>query len=82
MVCIQLAVGATELTNIDPAIANIPAIGRSKWSENGRLRGRNELISAWIERKTGRVLHRKQISSHIQLLGTFLKGIPECSSRV
>lgn len=60
------------------ALVNIPPMGRRKKSQRGRPHGRNELISEWIYQETGAIRSRKQVSSHIQVLNTLLKDIPEC----
>ncbi|RMZ78381.1 hypothetical protein DV738_g3947, partial [Chaetothyriales sp. CBS 135597] len=59
------------------ALVNIEPMGRRKKSQRGRPHGRNELISEWILRETGEYRSRKQVSSHIQVLNSLLKGIPE-----
>lgn len=53
-------------------------MGRKKYSQRSRLFGRNMLIAEWILQATGETRERKQVSSHIQVLDRFLKGIPEC----
>ena len=55
-------------------------MGRRKKSQRGRPHGRNELISEWIFQETGEWRDRKQVSSHIQVLNSLLKDIPECES--
>ncbi|EXJ90086.1 hypothetical protein A1O3_03155 [Capronia epimyces CBS 606.96] len=59
------------------ALVHIKPMGRKKCSQRGRPYGRNMLIAEWIYRETGEVRVRKQVSSHIQVLDRFLKGIPE-----
>lgn len=59
------------------ALVNIEPMGRRKKSQRGRPHGRNELISEWILRETGEYRTRKQVSSHIQVLNSLLKDIPE-----
>lgn len=60
------------------ALVHIKPMGRKKCSQRGKPYGRNMLIAEWILRETGQKRLRKQVSSHIQVLDRFLKGIPEC----
>jgi hypothetical protein len=64
------------------AIRVIPRLGRAKilaLTQEGRKPfGRNELIADYIYRRTGIVRHRKQVSSHIQVIKNSKKLEPYC----
>ncbi|KAJ1929546.1 hypothetical protein IWQ60_001091 [Tieghemiomyces parasiticus] len=49
------------------AVEYLKSVGRRKFSINGKLCGRNELISRYVFKKTRKYRSRKQVSSHIQV---------------
>ena len=51
-------------------------MGRKKLLFKDKQRGRNELITDWIEMATGVNRDRKQVSSHIQVLKPFVQDDP------
>jgi len=51
-------------------------MGRKKLLFKDKQRGRNELITDWIEMATGLKRDRKQVSSHIQVLKPFVQDDP------
>lgn len=77
----------TALTDLVPALREIPNTGRRKrpcdpricGTNETKLSGRNEHIAHFIERYTGEVRKRKQVSSHIQVLKNFQRDNHKCT---
>ncbi|ORY15735.1 TEA/ATTS domain family-domain-containing protein [Clohesyomyces aquaticus] len=59
-----------------PALVRWPPMGRKKLMVNGRLQGRNELVTAYIDKMTGSRRDRKKVSSHLQVLKKKLSDSP------
>ncbi len=81
-------IGSKLTENI--ALMDMPAMGRRKFSYKGKPHGRNELIKEYIwiayleslppgaSPDPSMMRTRKQVSSHIQVLKTFLRDHPAC----
>lgn len=77
----------TAHADLVPALREIPNTGRRKTpcdirkcgTDETKLCGRNEHISHFIKRFTGKVRTRKQVSSHIQVLKNFQRGNDDCT---
>lgn len=77
----------TARIDLEPALREIPNTGRGKkpcdvrkcGTDETKLCGRNEHISHFIKRLTGVERHRKQVSSHIQVLKAFLRDNAQCT---
>ncbi|KAK3115605.1 hypothetical protein LTR53_004863 [Teratosphaeriaceae sp. CCFEE 6253] len=60
------------------ALVRYPPMGRGKQLDReDKQRGRNEMISDYIMQCTGAHRHRKQVSSHIQVLKPFVESVPQ-----
>lgn len=57
----------------EEALRIIPKNGLAKIKILGKSCGRNELISDYIQQKTGKIRTRKQVSSHIQVIKNLRK---------
>lgn len=68
----------SSIYHILAAIRLVPKLGRKKIVVNSKPCGRNELISDYIRRKTGKIRSRKQVSSHIQVLKNIRTHDEEC----